>query len=77
MKKNFTSRKFLLAVSGILFGIAVSFGVDGSDIKTIAGAVTSVVSVVAYLMTEGKIDAEAVKKSVEATQQAVETVKGE
>ena len=32
------------------------FGVDGEEITTVAGAVTSVVSLVYYMFTEGKID---------------------
>ena len=39
-------------------------GADASEIATIAGAVTSIVSVVTYIVTEGRIDAESVKNSI-------------
>ena len=38
---------------------------------------TAIVSAVTYIVVEGKVDSEAVKKSVEATQEAVVAVKGE
>ena len=37
-------------------------GLDENAINTIAGAVTAVSSIVMYIYTEGKIDAEAVDK---------------
>jgi len=75
--RKVTSRKFILAVAGIFTGIAMAMGVDSSDITTVAGAVTAIASAVTYIVVEGKVDSEAVKKSVEATQEAVEAVKGE
>ena len=41
-------------------GICMVFGLDEGDVSTIAGAVTAVVSVVSYIYTEGKIDANAI-----------------
>ncbi|MCI9375985.1 MAG: hypothetical protein HFF85_06270, partial [Oscillibacter sp.] len=38
---------------------------DESTISSIAGAVVSVASVVSYIITEGKVDAESVKKAAE------------
>jgi len=75
--RKITSRKFILALAGIFTGIAMALGVDSSDISTVAGAVTAIASAVTYIVVEGKVDSEAVKKSVEATQDAVEAVKGE
>lgn len=59
--KKLTSRKLWAAIAGIATGIAVIFGVDGTEITDIAGAVLSLVSIVSYIITEGKIDAAAVK----------------
>jgi len=75
--KKITSRKFILALAGIFTGIAMAMGVDASDVTTVAGAVTALVSAVAYIVVEGKVDAAAVKTAVEKTQDAVEAVKGE
>ena len=75
--KKLTSRKLWMAIAGVATGIAVALGVDAGDVSTITGAVTAIVSVVAYIVTEGKIDAESVKNAVESTQNAIETIVGE
>ena len=74
--RKLTSRKLWLAIAGVATGIAMILGVDGSDITSIAGAVTALASVITYIITEGKIDAESVKTAVENTQSAVETIEG-
>ena len=74
--RKLTSRKLWLAIAGVTTGIAMILGVDGSDITSIAGAVTALASVITYIITEGKIDAERVKTAVENTQSAVETIEG-
>lgn len=74
--KKLTSRKLWMAVAGIATGLAMVLGVDGGDITDIAGAVTAVASVVAYIVTEGKIDAESVKNAIESTENAVDTIVG-
>ena len=56
------SRKFLTCVAGVMMGVCMVFGLDEGAINTIAGAVTAVASIVMYIYTEGKIDAEAVDK---------------
>lgn len=75
--QKLTSRKLWLALAGIATGVAMVFGVDGGDIVDVAGAVTAVVSVVTYIVTEGKIDAESVKNAIESTENAVGTIVGE
>lgn len=76
-KRKFTSRKFLAAVAGIVTGLAMIFGLDENTINTVAGAVVSIGSVLAYIMTEGKVDAEGVKQAVDNVQGAVEAVQDE
>ena len=61
------SRKFLTCVAGVVMGVCMVFGLDEGDVSTIAGAVTAVVSVVSYIYTEGKIDANAVGKIKDVT----------
>ena len=58
--KKLTSRKFLAALAGVATGLAMVFGVDETTISTVAGAVTTVASVVSYIMSEGMLDAAAV-----------------
>ena len=75
--KKLTSRKFLAALSGIVLGIAIIFGVDGDTITTVAGAVTSLASTISYILVEGKIDANKVKNTIQEVQEAVETIEKE
>jgi biopolymer transport protein ExbB/TolQ len=75
--RKLSSRKLWMAIAGIATGIAMVLGVDTSDIATVAGAVTAIVSVVTYIAVEGKIDAEGVKNAVESTQDALEAIEGE
>ena len=58
--KKLTSRKFLAALAGVATGLAMVFGVDEEAISTVAGAVTTVASVVSYILSEGMVDAAAV-----------------
>lgn len=74
LKEKLCSRKFLAAVAGIVTGLAMVFGLDENTISTVAGAVVSVASVVAYIIAEGKVDAESVKNAVENVQDAAEAV---
>jgi len=60
-KRKLGSRKLWAAAAGIVTGLAMAFGLDENTISTVAGAVVSVVSVVSYIMAEGKVDAESVR----------------
>lgn len=62
MVYRLTSRKFLAAVAGVISGLVMILGLDEGIISTVAGAVTTVASVVSYILAEGQIDAAAVKK---------------
>jgi phage shock protein PspC (stress-responsive transcriptional regulator) len=75
--QKLTSRKLWLAIAGIATGVAMVFGVDGGDIVDVAGAITALASVITYIITEGKIDADGVKNAIEATEDAVDTIVGE
>lgn len=60
LKSKFTSRKFLMAVAGVVSGIVL---IANNNITE--GTTTIVASVVAYLAAEGLIDISAVKSVVE------------
>lgn len=75
--KKLTSRKLWMAIAGVATGVAMALGADGGDIGTVAGAVTTIISVIAYIVTEGKIDAEGVKNAIGQTTGAVEVIKEE
>jgi len=57
--RKLTSRKFLLALVGVVVGIAMAFGVESGEI---VGAVTTIGSIVAYITGEAKVDAAAAGK---------------
>ena len=52
------------AIAGVVTGLAMVFKLDESTISSVAGAVVSVASVVSYIITEGKVDAESIKKAM-------------
>ena len=74
------SRKFLTCIAGVIMGVCMVFGLDEGTVNIIAGAITSISSVVIYIYSEGKIDAAAVEKikdvvvEVENTIEAIEKV---
>lgn len=74
LKQKLSSRKLWAAIIGILTGIAMIFGLDGKVIETVSGAVVAVGSIVAYIVAEGKIDAERVKGTVEQVKDAIEVL---
>ena len=49
-----TSRKFLMALAGVVIGLAVGLGVDSGEIVGILSAVASIIS---YINGEAKVDA--------------------
>ena len=64
-KRKLSSRKLWAAAAGIVTGLAMVFRLDESTINSVAGAVVSAASLVAYIITEGKVDAEGVKYTAE------------
>lgn len=75
--KKLASRKFITCIAGVALGVGMIFGLDEGAINVIAGAITSISSVVAYIYAEGKIDAAAVDKikdTVENVSEAVDAV---
>lgn len=74
--RKLSSRKLWMAIAGVATGVAMSLGVNATEIRTVSGAIMSIISVVVYIVVEGKIDAESVKKAIEDTQEAVETIEG-
>ena len=67
--RKLTSRKFLLAVVGMVSGLALAFGVEGSEIvdmvALIGGVLTAAGSAITYIRAEAKVDAAAAAKGGE------------
>lgn len=72
--RKLSSRKLWTALAGIAAGLALAFGLDQEAVASTAGAVVSVISVVTYIVTEGRIDAAGVKKAIEDVQEAVDDI---
>lgn len=73
-KQKLGSRKLWACVAGVVMGAAMIFGLDQEVVGTVAGALTSLVSLVVYIVTEGKVDAEAVASTIVTVQDAIDTV---
>ena len=73
-KRKLTSRKLWAAIAGVVTGISMVFGLDENIISTVAGAVVSLASVITYIVTEGKVDAESVKTTIENIGEVFEIV---
>lgn len=56
-KKKLSSRKFWLAVVGLVTGILTLFKLPESESAQIGGIIMAVGSVVSYILAEGWIDA--------------------
>ena len=72
--EKITSRKFLAALAGLITGLAMVFGLEESVMTTVSGAVVAVASLITYIVTEGRIDAEAVGNAAEKVQDAIDAV---
>lgn len=75
--RKLSSRKLWMAIAGIATGVAMALGVEATDVSTVAGAITALVSVVTYIVTEGKVDAESVKNTIEITGDALDLFEDE
>ena len=71
-KRKLSSRKLWAAGAGIVTGLAMVFGLDEGTVSAVAGAVVSVASVITYIITEGKVDTESVKKALDQVQAGAE-----
>lgn len=74
ISRKLSSRKLWAAIAGIVTGLAMVFGLDEGVISNVAGAVVSLASVVAYIITEGRIDKEAVGNAAGQVQDAIDAV---
>lgn len=59
LKQKLTSRKLWAAVVGIVVGLAAAFGLNENEWAQMAGVVGSIVSGIAYILAEAKVDAAA------------------
>lgn len=56
-KRKLTSRKFWIAIVGLVSGLLMAFKVDAEMVDTISGVIMAAASVIAYTIGEGLADA--------------------
>ena len=59
--RKLTSRKFWVAIAGLVSGLIVAFDGDAETAETISGLILQAASVLGYLLAEGLADAASVK----------------
>ena len=72
--RKLSSRKLWLALAGVATGVAMALGADATEITTVAGGITALISAVVYIVVEGKIDAEGVKNTIIQIQDGIEVL---
>lgn len=72
LKQKFSSRKFIVCLTGILTGIGVA--ISGNVVE---GVSTVLVSMITYLIAEGYIDAKALDVSDNVIEEVKEKLKEE
>ena len=78
MNKSFwekiKSRKLWLAILNAAAGIAIALGADNNIVQIAIGAGLALLSVVSYIVVEGKVDAAAVDLSSDAIKKILDLV---
>lgn len=63
-KSKLTSRKFWMAVVGLVSGLILAFGGSEETAETVSGCIMSAASVLGYLIAEGLADSQHVEPEV-------------
>lgn len=71
--KKMKSRKFITAIIGVIVGIYTMTIGDTNTVKEIAGLTATIVSIMSYIIVEGRIDAKAINQIADVVETA-ETV---
>lgn len=61
-KRKLTSRKFWVAIVGLVTGLLLANKVDAETVEKVSGIIMSFASVVAYIIGEGLIDAASIEQ---------------
>lgn len=74
MLAKFKSRKFLMALVSVIVGVLGMAGVADGTIEVVSSIALILIPVVTYIVTEGKIDAAAVGKILDAAEKVIDTI---
>lgn len=72
MLEKFKSRKFILAVAGMVLGVVTALTELGGTVGTVCGIIAAIASPMLYIIVEGNVDAKAVQLTKDAVQRVVE-----
>jgi len=72
--KNLLSRKFLLTLLTTLSGIATALSGVGGEAGTISGVALAIIPTITYIVTEGKLDKEAIKMMLESAENVIDSI---
>ena len=72
MFEKFKSRKFILAVAGMVLGVVTALTELGGTIGTVCGIIAAIASPMLYIIVEGNVDAKAVQLTKDAVQRVIE-----
>jgi phage shock protein PspC (stress-responsive transcriptional regulator) len=73
-KQKISSRKLWAAIAGVVAGLAMAFGLDDAVVNTASGAVVMIASIVAYIITEGRVDAAAVSDAAKKVSDVISEI---
>lgn len=73
--RKLTSRKFWVALSGIVAGLVMMFGYAETSAETISGAILAIGSAVGYMMAEGIVDAKNIGQILEGAEVIIGEIK--
>lgn len=62
-KQKLTSRKFWAALIGFITALLIAFGVDNLTIEQVVALITAAITLIAYIIGEGIVDAARIKES--------------
>lgn len=74
LAKKFSSRKFILSFTGVIVGIVGMIGCSDDTIAIIAFIALEILSIIGYLIVEGKVDAAAVKAGLDIAQEIADVL---
>ena len=60
-KRKLSSRKFWMAVIGFITSILITFKFADADVEKVKGMIMSGASLIAYILSEGFVDAKSVE----------------
>ena len=68
-KRKLTSRKFWVALVGFITALLVAFNVDAGSVEQITSIIMSFASLIAYILSEGFVDASSVSNEDKKTEE--------